>query len=231
MSVLEIEQLGFAVVPGVLGDAQIEILREFCARIESAGVSRRQSVFAIRGLLDFSEIQDLARSAEIRALVTPILGEAAFCVRGIFFDKTPDANWKVVWHQDLAVAVERRIETPRFGAWSEKAGVIHVQPPVEILEQMLTVRLHLDVCDAENGALRVVRGSHGWGKRESLELAREVPGHPAQTVAVSLGGVMLMRPLLWHASSPSQSPKHRRVIHLEFANANLPEKLRWKWKI
>jgi hypothetical protein len=36
-----------------------------------------------------------------------------------------------------------------------------------------------------------------------------------------------MRPLLLHASSPAADPRHRRVIHLEFAAEPLPGGLEW----
>ena len=165
-----LEADGFALAPDILGQAQVEFLREICASIESAGVSRREGVFAIRNLLDAPEIQDLARSPEIRALVAPILGPDCFAVRGIFFDKVPGANWKVPYHQDLSIAVESKVETDGFGPWSEKAGAIHVQPPREILENMVTVRLHLDDCGAQNGALRVLGGTHRGGKLDSAQI-------------------------------------------------------------
>jgi hypothetical protein len=41
------------------------------------------------------------------------------------------------------------------------------------------------------------------------------------------GGVLLMRPLLLHASSPSAMPAHRRVIHIEYATGELPAGLTW----
>lgn len=43
-------------------------------------------------------------------------------VKGIVFDKTPAANWKVPWHQDLTICVERRIDVNGFGgglSWRE----------------------------------------------------------------------------------------------------------------
>lgn len=221
---------GFAVIPDVLNPAQIEELREVVARIEGAGVSKRQNVFAIRNLLDSPEIQDLARSSAIRALVEPVLGPDCFAARGIFFDKTPDANWKVPWHQDLSIAVREKIEVEGFGPWSEKSGAIHVQPPAGILENMLAIRLHLDDCDGTNGALRVVPGSHTSGKLDAAQIALQV-GKIEEIAAVGSGGAMLMRPLLLHASSPSHSPAHRRVIHLEFAASELPAGLRWLHRI
>ena len=91
-------------------------------------------------------------------------------VRAIYFDKSPEANWLVPWHQDLTVALRSRREVPGFGPWSVKDGVPHVQPPVERLEQMLTVRLHLDDADEGNGALRVLPGSHRSGRLSSTQI-------------------------------------------------------------
>lgn len=222
-----IEIQGFVVAPEVLSETQIEKLRQVVAQIEGAGVSKRQNVFAIRNLLDHREMQELARSAPIRALVEPILGPHCFAVRGIFFDKTPDANWKVPFHQDLSIAVRQKIEVAGFGPWSEKAGAPHVQPPGAILEKMLAIRLHLDACDAQNGALRVIPGSHRQGKLDAAQIAAQVQDGETTIVPVPCGGAMLMRPLLLHASSPSKNALHRRVIHLEFAATDLAIGLNW----
>ena len=84
----------------------------------------------------------------LRDLVVPYLGAAAFAVRALVFDKTPLANWKVAWHQDVTIPVTEYRECPGWGPWSRKAGTWHVRPPAEVLEGMLTVRLHLDDCGA-----------------------------------------------------------------------------------
>jgi ectoine hydroxylase-related dioxygenase (phytanoyl-CoA dioxygenase family) len=150
-----------------------------------------------------------------------------FLVRAIFFDKNPEANWSVPWHQDLAIAVEKQIETPGFTGWSVKDGTLHVHPPEEVLANMITMRLHLDDCDAGNGALKVIASSHLAGKIPSNEISRWA-GEKEQTVCeVSKGGVLLMRPLLLHSSSPAESPRHRRVLHIEYATQELPNGLKW----
>lgn len=46
-------------------------------------------------------------------------------------------------------------------------------------------------------------------------------------VSVPRGGVMLMRPLLLHASSKISANKPRRVLHFVFAPAIPPDGLRW----
>ena len=226
-----LERRGFAVVADCLKDREIARLAQALAEVAGADASQRQrggSLYARRNLLEeVPAVYELAHSAPIRALVTPVLGTGAFPVRGLLFDKTPAANWKVSWHQDLAIAVRRRQEVPGFGGWSMKAGVTHVQPPSAILEQMLTVRIHLDDCGAENGPLQVLPGSHQAGRLEAAEIrtwrARAVP----EPCLVARGGAVLMRPLLLHASAPAQLPGHRRVVHLEFAAQPLPGGLEW----
>src|SRR5205809_630917 len=101
-----------------------------------------------------------------------------------------------------------KADAPGFGPWSVKDGVPHVQPPVHLLEQMLTTRLHLDDCDETNGALRVLPGSHRLG-RLSGERIRQLRGrHPDHVCHLSAGDALLMRPLLLHASSRSRSNHH-----------------------
>ena len=151
-------------------------------------------------------------------------------MRGILFDKTPGANWNVVWHQDLSIAVRERRDVPGFGPWSQKAGVAHVQPPPTILERMLTVRLHLDDCDEANGPLLVLPGSHRSGRLTPEQVQQWRGKTAAVPCLVPSGGALLMRPLLLHASSSSQSPRHRRVVHLEYAAEALPEGLEWAVK-
>lgn len=119
----------------------------------AAALEKRGSAFALRNLLEIPEIADLANSTSIHALVRLALGGVCFPVRGILFDKIPEANWKVPWHQDVTIAVREKIETSGFGPWSTKAGVLNVQPPASVLEKMISIRLHLDPCDESNGGI------------------------------------------------------------------------------
>lgn len=154
------------------------------------------------------------------------LGKKAFAVRAIFFDKTATTNWRVPWHQDLTIAVAKQIETPGFDGWSIKEGVQHVQPPREILESMAAIRLHLDDCGADNGALKVVPGSHTLGRIDAASAAARAQ-MSATICEARKGDALLMRPLLLHSSSPSTNPNHRRVLHIEYATQDLPNGLEW----
>ncbi len=225
----QIERDGFIIVPEVLDTGTVAaLIAAVGGARDGAGSRRGGSVYALRNLLeDVPEVAALADAPEVRSLVASVLGPDCFPVRGILVDKTPEANWNVVWHQDLSIAVRERKEADGFGSWSEKAGVVHVQPPARILERMLTVRLHLDDCDETNGPLLVLPRSHRDGRLTTPEIQQRRTVMPSVACPVPSGGALLMRPLLLHASSASQSPRHRRVIHLEYAAEPLPAGLRW----
>lgn len=182
----------------------------------------------IRDLLKHvPSILELAESEPIRKLVETVLGGSARVVRGVYFDKQSHTNWKVAWHQDLTIAVKERVDVEGFSAWSCKSGIQHVQPPTSILEQMIAVRIHLDDADETNGCLRVIRGSHVSGRLTADQITHLRTTKEIVSCGVHSGDVMLMRPLLLHASSVSLQPAHRRVVHLEYCAATLPNGLEW----
>jgi ectoine hydroxylase-related dioxygenase (phytanoyl-CoA dioxygenase family) len=218
--VSKVEENGFAVVPSCLNEQTVEALRSHVG----------DSAYAQRNLLSLLAIRELARSAPVREIVGTVLGPKCFAVRGILFNKTEQSNWKVVWHQDLTIAVSERRDVEGFGPWTKKAGVVHVQPPAEIMNRILAIRLHLDESGPDNGPLRVIPASHKQG-RLSVDQVASCPKTNAVTCIVPFGGVLLMRPLLLHASSACVVPKPRRVIHLEFAAEELPHGLEWHDRI
>lgn len=220
----EIDRDGFAVVEDVLDASDV---CDLLAAVASAQDEADSTAGGIRNLLDLiPQVMELARRSAILSLVHPVLGKSAHAVRATLFDKTPDANWKVPWHQDLSIAVRSRMDVKGFGPWSVKAGVVHVQPPAAVLDKMLAVRVHLDDCGQENGALRVIPGSHRFGRLTADQIQTRSAAAFA-SCPVRRGGVLLMRPLLLHASSAAISPSHRRVIHIDFAGCELPGGLEW----
>jgi hypothetical protein len=223
---------GYFIRNKVVSDDVVQHLRLAVAAIpDREEVRRRRSVYGVRNLLEICPaVRELAAESTIRQFVTPVLGDHAFAVRAIFFDKVPHANWSLFWHQDNVIAVKERLEVPGFLAWSQKAGVWQVQPPVEVLAQMIAVRVHLDDCDPGNGPLRVLPGSHRFGWLDD-ELDAWKARVPELICAVKCGGIVAMRPLILHASAPSEKVGHRRVIHIEYAAAELPAGLDWNNRV
>lgn len=224
----QFEQDGFKILMGVLTASECDALScELSALFEKQQHSARNKIGGIRNVLHTSPgVAQLASSRTVISIMEECAGQKAFPVRAIFFDKTAETNWLVPWHRDLAIAVAARMEIPGFGGWSVKDGVPHVHPPREILESMSTMRLHLDDCDAGNGALKVIPGSHRLGKLAASDISRWTEQTPVFCEA-SKGDALLMRPLLLHASEPSKSPFHRRILHVEYATAELPNGLKW----
>ena len=223
MSRYSVDTDGFSMVENFLPEQEVADLVNFVEQNLSANGHRG----GVRNLLDFPRMRNLAKSRAMLTAVGAILGSGVRVVRGILFDKTEVANWKVPWHQDVTIAVNQKVEVAGYGPWSVKAGILHVQPPASVLERMLSVRLHLDDCPEENGALRVIAGSHTNGKLDERLIQDIAKRSAAVTCAMQRGGVLMMRPLLLHASSSSNFPGHRRVVHFDYAATELPEGMGW----
>ena len=159
-----------------------------------------------RNLLELDWCKVLSNDARTLGVAKQVVGPRAKPVRAILFDKSPQANWNLGWHQDTKIAVKRRLDVPGFTAWSEKEGIAHCQPNQAILEQSLAIRIHLDPCGPANGPLQVIPGSHRQGIQTTM---KDDPAQQEIACQAEQGDTLLMRPLLWHASSKSQSPSHR----------------------
>jgi ectoine hydroxylase-related dioxygenase (phytanoyl-CoA dioxygenase family) len=219
--VADIEERGWSTTPALLTDVEVAALSAAVAPLAIDGRG------GARNLLAHASIRSLAISQTVRSLATAVLGDACFAVRALLFDKTPAANWKVVWHQDLTIATHRRVDIPGFGPWTEKGGVAHVQPPVAVLENMLAVRVHLDACGRDNGPVRVIDGSHRHGRLSATQIDMLRRSEVERDCLAEQGAVLAFRPLILHASAPAIAPLHRRVIHIEYAAADLPPPLEW----
>lgn len=228
------ERDGYAILEGVATPDQVAALLEatagYAAGSHDGRLDRRGEVYGGRDLLwRVPEAARLARSREILAIAEAILGPGAFPVRGLFFDKTPTVNWNLPWHQDLTIAVRERRDASGFGPWTLKGGIPHAHAPAELLARMVTIRLHLDDCGPSSGPMRVLPGSHADGRLDPAAIAAWTARAATHAVdcLVPAGGVVVMRPLLLHASASGTGAGHRRVIHLEYAAEVLPDGLAW----
>lgn len=199
---------GFEVIRGVYGHQEIASLIEEADRVAIVAES-----VCVRHLRAQSVLFDqLCTSAKLLAL----LPKGMVPVRSILFDKTPQENWPVLWHQDLTIAVKKQLELDGYGPWSVKNDAPHVQPPQKLLGQMRTIRIHLDDTPASNGALRVIPQSHKLGKIPTDKVSHHVESGEV-ICECNAGDVLMMCPLTLHASRRSESSVRRRVLHFEYA--------------
>ncbi len=198
------------------------------ALIQNTAPLANSSPHGVRNLLKKSRfVKSFFQSKAIRNIIEPIAGKTAFPVRAIYFDKITEANWNVAWHQDTKIAVKEKKEEKGYCSWSSKEGVVHVEPPKEILENILILRVHLDSTGENNGALRVLSGSHLNGRIKSNKVIQLVNTGKPKICTAEPGDILLMRPLLFHSSRKSLMPSHRRIIHVEYSSSELPEQLEW----
>ena len=220
---MDLASTGFEIIDSGLTAGDVRRVRDAVAPLLAAHPGRG-------GVRDApAQVPDLLPviRGPLKALAQSRLGLGSVAVRVLLFDKTPTANWKVAWHQDVAVAVRAKREVPGWGPWSLKQGVWHVRAPSAVLAEMLTLRLHLDPCGSDNGPVRVLSGTHKLGRLSDSAIEPIVAaGHPVDCL-VPAGSILVMRPLLLHSSSPARLPAHRRVLHVEFAPGPLSDGLEW----
>lgn len=214
---------GFSVLSAVYTKREI---RKIGRMLHTFMQARSSKTFSQRRLLQVvPDLKPLLFNNNLQCIVRAIDDQAFLC-KAIFFDKTTDSNWYVTWHQDLSIHVAQKIDTEGFYGWTVRDGMIGVCPPLEVARQTFTVRVHLDDTNAANGGLKVIPGSHN--KILSDEEIQLITTNSFPVACdVPAGGVHLMKPLLLHASSKTQSPRWRRIIHLEFTSCILPNGLTW----
>lgn len=224
----DFEANGFAVIEQVFTEDEIASIAKVIESADTSKATFRKSadLFAIRQFLkEVPQALPLVFAEKLNSVISNLFGTDYFLVKSIYFDKPGESNWFVAYHQDLTISVDRKMNLEGFGPWSVKGDQYAVQPPLSFLENNFTLRIHLDETDENNGALRVIPGSHAKGiyRPETIDWQNE----REVTCQVPKGGIMLMRPLLLHASSRTTNSKRRRVIHMEFSNKHLPEPLKW----
>ncbi|HOD10252.1 MAG TPA: phytanoyl-CoA dioxygenase family protein, partial [Flavobacterium sp.] len=187
---------------------------------------KSEDLFAIRQFLkEVPQIKDLIFNQNLIDLISSIGGNDYFVVKSIYFDKPEKSNWFVSYHQDLTISVDKKIEQTDFNNWTKKHNQFAVQPPLNFLENIFTIRIHLDDTDENNGALKVIEKSH----LKAVYRPETIDWNTEKEIIcnVKSGGVMLMKPLLLHSSGKTTNQNRRRVIHIEFSNQLLPENLNW----
>lgn len=183
-------------------------------------------MFAIRQFLkEIPATQRIIFNKNLNTIIQALLGRGFFITKSIYFDKPAQSNWFVSYHQDITISVDKKLELPGYGPWTVKQNQFAVQPPLAILENNFTIRIHLDNTDENNGALKVIPGSHQKGiyRPETIDWNKETE----DLCRIEKGGIMIMRPLLLHSSGRTTNSHRRRVIHMEFGNQQLPSGLNW----
>lgn len=222
---------GFSIVDGIYSDTEIESIISCINKADQTNTTFRKSedLFAIRQVVkEIPEILPFVFNENLKNLISNILGNDYFIVKSIYFDKPENSNWYVAYHQDLTISVDKKEAIENFVNWTKKQNQFAVQPPISVLENIVTLRIHLDETNSGNGALKVIENSNSKGiyRPETINWENE----KEVTCNVNKGGVMLMKPLILHSSGRTTNSKKRRVIHIELSNIDLPKEINWAEK-
>ena len=221
---ISLEDSGYELSELTMSDAQCEQ-----AVSSIPGVSGGRA--GVRDLIHHPTVVRLLSHKRLADLIWSVIGRNLVAVKATLFDKSAQSNWRAQWHQDRILAVKERLDVPGFGPWSTRLGCARVDGPASVLAQMVAVRIHFDACGPDNGPLRVIPGSHRFGKVSNERLSEIVAASEPAELCVPRGAIVLMRPLLIHASSPSRSAAPRRVLHIELAPAEAISPLLWETAI
>ncbi len=228
---VELQQLrdsGFTSIENVYSPEEVAQLITAIGHADIGKETFRKAddLFAIRQFLkEVPDAVQLVFNENLKTTIRQLFGDNYFVVKSIYFDKPGSSNWYVSYHQDLTISVDKKVELEGFGPWTKKQSQYAVQPPIEFLQNIFTVRIHLDDTDENNGALKVIPKSHlkGVFRPEAINWTEETEA----ACSVGSGGAMIMKPLLLHSSSRTTNHKKRRVIHIEFSSMELPSQINW----
>ena len=233
-NIAEINSEGFTIINDIYSENEIGKLISLIEnstenKTKNATFRKSQDLFAIRQFhKEIPETLPYIFNDNLKGIVESNFGKGYFITKSIYFDKPEKSNWFVAYHQDLTISVNKKTETANFENWTVKQNQFAVQPPKEILEDNFTIRIHLDKTTKDNGALKVINNSHSKGilRIENMDFEKE-----KETMCeVEKGGIMIMKPLLFHASNKTTNNERRRVIHIELSKQKLPEDLEWSEK-
>lgn len=210
-----VQEQGYGLIPNVFGkDEVLDLLND----LRNENLPRTRA--GVRHAMRSTKVTRIALDSRMLEIARAILGTGAIGFRATLFEKLPDSNWLVAWHQDTALPLRERRDVPGWGPWSVKDGVNYAHAPAQALERILALRVHLDSSVEDNGPLRVLPGTHVQGVLTDDEIHSIAERTAGVDCLMPLGGVIAMRPLVIHASSKSRTENPRRVLHIEYAESS-----------
>jgi Phytanoyl-CoA dioxygenase (PhyH) len=218
LSELLLDRDGAQLFPGA-GTAMLRALKDWYAGAPSAPGTRITKLGALGRFL--------TGSGPIATVVAQLGGAAMRPVRAIAFDKSPDANWALGWHQDRTINLAARAEVEGYGPWTIKQDSPHVEPPFAVIAAMLTLRIHLDPVTPDNAPLEIALGSHRKGYIAEPDVPAVVAAAKVAECLAEPGDVWAYATPILHASQRSRVTARRRVLQIDFSAEQLPAPLEW----
>jgi ectoine hydroxylase-related dioxygenase (phytanoyl-CoA dioxygenase family) len=203
-----LDQDGYVVLEGAIGADLLAALRErilalFDREGERAGSEFRTEAHAHRlaNLVDKGEVFRRAIAAPaVLDGVKHVLGPAIKLSSLNARSADPHADAGQPLHVDMAAIPDER------GYW--------VCNTIWMLDDFTT----------ENGATRLIPGSHTWGRRPQDVLADPSAPHPDEILLTGrAGGVVVMNAHLWHGGTANRTSAPRLAMHAFYCRRDKPQ--------
>src|SRR5258708_13940621 len=126
-----ISDKGFTVIEDVYSGIEIDGLVNTINNIDTSNPTFRKSadLFAIRQFLkEIPEINQKIFTDNLNTIICGLFGDDYFVVKSIYFDKPEESNWFVAYHQDLTVSVDKKVDLPGYGSYTNKHNQFAVKP-------------------------------------------------------------------------------------------------------
>src|SRR5690242_19591285 len=196
---------GFAIFPGLISEEEVADYRQ-----------REEELFAIEGERSGSEFKqepgtrrlaNCVDKGEIfeKAIENPVVLECVQAVLGADFklssfnvrSANPQSNCGQPLHADSGAIADER------GYWVCNSVWM------------------LDDFTAENGATRMLPGSHRWRRVPPVESYDSLPGE--ELVLGKAGTVVIMNAHMWHGATANRTQAPRRAMHVYYTRADKPQ--------
>ncbi|MDX2151660.1 MAG: phytanoyl-CoA dioxygenase family protein [Bryobacteraceae bacterium] len=199
---------GWVVLPGLVGRARLEALRARCEELweaegENAGSEFRQEPGARR----------LANLVDKGTLFEEVVAEPAVLER---IESVLGADFKLS-------SLNARSTDPM----TADAQPLHCDAGAVADERGFWVCNSIWLLDdftAENGATRVVPGSHRWGRLPQEVLTDAAAPHPDEVLVLGKAGdVVVMNTHAWHGGTANRTGAPRRALHAFYTRGDKPQ--------
>lgn len=204
----ELAETGFTTLENYMGPVMLESMR---ARVDqllaeegaSAGseFKTEENAQRLANLVDKGEVfREAIARPELLALVESVLGDGFKLSSLNMRSANPHSSSVQPLHVDMGVLPDKKGYAVCNCVWM------------------------LDDFTEENGALRVVPGSHNWGRKPQDELTDPYVHHPKELLVTGKAGtVVVMNAHTWHGGTANRTDKERRALHSFFCRHDIPQ--------
>ena len=199
---------GYFVLSDYMTDHLLQELRDRVEQLFASEGCRAGSEFKqeeqtrrLANLVDKGEVfQRVIAMPEVLECVAHVLGPKFKLSSLNVRSANPHSDWVQPLHADMGAIPDER------GFW--------VCNTVWMLDDFTT----------ENGAIRMIPGSHQWGKLPQDVLADVTAAHPDEILLTGRAGtVVVMNAHMWHGGTANRSHADRRALHAFYARWDKPQ--------